>query len=96
MLWNFSYCSLDGKESACNAGDLGSISGLERSPGEGNGQPTPVFLPREFHGQTMGLLRIRHDWANNSFIWPLLLSNICREECSSINRFILQIILHKK
>ena len=23
----------DGKESACNAGDLGSISGLERSPG---------------------------------------------------------------
>ena len=27
----------DGKESACNAGDLGSIPGLERSPGEGNG-----------------------------------------------------------
>ena len=29
----------DGKESACNAGDLGSIPGLERSPGEGNGYP---------------------------------------------------------
>ena len=28
-----------GKESACNAGDLGSISGLGRSPGEGNGYP---------------------------------------------------------
>ena len=28
-----------GKQSACNAGDLGSISGLERSPGEGNGYP---------------------------------------------------------
>ena len=27
----------DGKESACNAGDLGSTPGLERSPGEGNG-----------------------------------------------------------
>ena len=27
------------KESACNAGDLGSISGSERSPGEGNGYP---------------------------------------------------------
>ena len=26
-----------GKESACNAEDLGSISGLERSPGGGNG-----------------------------------------------------------
>ena len=31
--------SLAGKESACNAGDLGSISGLGRSPGEGKGYP---------------------------------------------------------
>ena len=29
----------DGKESACNAGDLGSIPELGRSPGEGNGYP---------------------------------------------------------
>ena len=28
-----------GKESACSAGDLGSIPGLGRSPGEGNGYP---------------------------------------------------------
>ena len=28
-----------GKESACNAGDLGSIPGLGRCPGEGNGYP---------------------------------------------------------
>ena len=28
-------CSSVGKESACSAGDLGSIPGLERSPGEG-------------------------------------------------------------
>ena len=28
-----------GKESASNAGDLGSIPGSERSPGEGNGNP---------------------------------------------------------
>ena len=28
-----------GKESACNAGDLGLIPGLGRSPGEGNGYP---------------------------------------------------------
>ena len=27
----------DGKESACNAGDLGPNTGLGRSPGEGNG-----------------------------------------------------------
>ena len=29
----------DGKESACNAGDLGLIPGLGKSPGEGNGNP---------------------------------------------------------
>ena len=29
----------DGKESACNARDLGSIPGLGKSPGEGNGNP---------------------------------------------------------
>ena len=28
-----------GKESACNVGDPGSIPGLERFPGEGNGNP---------------------------------------------------------
>ena len=31
--------ALDGKASAYNAGDLGSTSGLGRSPGEGNGNP---------------------------------------------------------
>ena len=40
----------DGKESACNVGDLGLIPGLGRSPGEGNDYPL-IFLPREFHGQ---------------------------------------------
>ena len=29
----------DGKESASNEGDLGSLPGLGRSPGEGNGNP---------------------------------------------------------
>ena len=29
----------DGKESACNVGDPGSIPGLGRVPGEGNGYP---------------------------------------------------------
>ena len=38
-----------GKESACNAGDPGSISRLGRSPGEVNGNPTPVFLLGESH-----------------------------------------------
>ena len=29
----------EGKASACNAGELGSIPGLGKSPGEGNGTP---------------------------------------------------------
>ena len=33
-----------GKESAYNAGDLSLISGLERSPGEGNGYSLPRIL----------------------------------------------------
>ena len=32
-------CGSSGKESACNAGDLGSTPGLGRSPGEGKGYP---------------------------------------------------------
>ena len=31
--------SSDSKETACNVGDLGSIPGLEKFPGEGNGNP---------------------------------------------------------
>ena len=34
-----------------NAGDAGLISGSVRSPGQGNGNSAPVFLPGKFHGQ---------------------------------------------
>ena len=37
-IWGFP-CGSDGKESAHNAGDLGSIPGLGRPPGEGKGYP---------------------------------------------------------
>ena len=36
--WGFP-CGSSGKESPCNVGDLGSIPGLGRFPGEGNGHP---------------------------------------------------------
>ena len=49
-------CSSVGKESACSAGDPGSIPGSGRSPGEGNGNPLHVSL------QTVG-----HDWTTNTF-----------------------------
>ena len=35
----YNYGGSDGKVSAYNAGDPGSIPGLGRSPGEGNGNP---------------------------------------------------------
>ena len=39
------------KASACNAGDLGSIPELERSPGEGNGNPLQYsFLENPMDG----------------------------------------------
>ena len=43
--------SSDGKESACNAGNLCSIPGLGKIPWRKAWQPTPVFLPGESHGQ---------------------------------------------
>ena len=36
---DFNQVSSVGKSSACNAGDLGSIPGSRRSPGEGNDNP---------------------------------------------------------
>ena len=57
----------DGKESAFSAGDLGSIPGSGRSPGEGKGNP--VFLPGESPWteepgglQSMGSQRVRHNF----------------------------------
>ena len=46
----YSWVSLvaQSKESTHNAGDLGSILGLGRCPGEGKGYP--LFWPGEFHG----------------------------------------------
>ena len=42
----------DSKVSACNAGDQGSIPGLGRSSGEGNGNPLWCsFLPGKSHGR---------------------------------------------
>ena len=53
----------DGKESTCNAEDQ-----VGKVPWKREWQPTPVFLPGEFHGQrslagykSIGSQRVRHD-----------------------------------
>ena len=57
-----------GKESACQAGDMGSAPGSGRFPGEGNSNPpqysclgNPIEEPREL--QSMGSQRVGHDLA---------------------------------
>ena len=40
-----------GEESACNAGDMGLIPGLGRSPGEGHGNPLQYSCLGKSHGQ---------------------------------------------
>ena len=64
------YCSRfpggsDGKVSARNAGDLGSIPGLGRSPGEGNGNSLQYScLENPMDGgafESMGSQRVGHD-----------------------------------
>ena len=57
----------DGKEYDCYAGDLGSIPGLERYPGEGNGNPLQYSCLENSMDeepsrlQSMGSQRVRHD-----------------------------------
>ena len=48
--WRGFPSSSDGKESACNAGDLGLIPGLGKIPWRRERLPTSVFRPGEFHG----------------------------------------------
>ena len=61
------------KNLPANAGDvrdMGLIPGLGKSPGGGNGTPSPVFLPAESHGHrglasyTPSGCRVRYDWAS--------------------------------
>ena len=55
----------DRKESACSAGDLGSVPGWGRSPGEGNGSLLQYSCLENSVDrgawQSMGSQRVRHD-----------------------------------
>ena len=60
-------CGSAGKESACKVEDLGSIPGLGRFPGEGEGYPLQYSglensMDYIIHGvQSMGLQQVGHD-----------------------------------
>ena len=59
-------------QSACNAGDLDSIPELERSPGEGNGNPLQYSRLEnsrdrgDWQLQPMALQTVRHNGATNT------------------------------
>ena len=55
-----------GKESACNAGDLGLIPGLGRSPGEGKDYSLQ-YSGLENSMDYMGSQRVGHDQATSTF-----------------------------
>ena len=63
-VWGFPSGS-DGKESACNAGDPGLIPWIRKIPWRRKRQPTPVFLPGEFHEERslvgVGSQTVGHD-----------------------------------
>ena len=68
--WKRQYTLLNssvGKESACNAGDPGSIPGSGRSPGEGKGYPLHYSAVENSMEKSMGSQRVRHNWATFTF-----------------------------
>ena len=55
-------CGSDGKDLACNVGDLGLIPGLRRSPGEGKGYPLQYSgLENSMDCIVYELQRVGHD-----------------------------------
>ena len=69
LFWGFPGGS-DGKESACNAGDLGLVAGSEDFPGEENLNPFQYSClenPMD-RIQSMGSQRVRQDWTADTLL----------------------------
>ena len=78
LLTDFPHSSV-GKKSACNAGNPGSISGLGRSPGEGNGNPLQYSCLENsmdrgaWQATVHGISRVEHDLVTKP---PILLTEM--------------------
>ena len=70
-------CGSADKESACNAGDLGLIPGLGRSPGEGKGYPLQ-YSCLENSMDYMGVSRVRLMKRTFHGLSPLTQHNVSR------------------
>ena len=85
----------DGKECACNGGDLCSVPGLGKFPWRRAWQATPVFFPGEFPWteepgglQSIGSQRVGHDWHK---MWEL----DCEESWAQKNWCFWTVVLEK-
>ena len=88
------------KEAACNAGDVGSLPGSGRSPGEGRKwHPIPVFLPGKSGGQRSlagyspwDHKRVRYDlatfWKRNMKGGQTLMRGVGKQPCVPNNSLI--------
>ena len=84
---------LGSKESACNAGDLGSVLGLGRSSGEGNGSPLQYACLENrmdrgawcaiVHGVTKSWTWLR----DRQFQFPVVCVNVASELAHSLSSF---------
>ena len=72
----------DGRESACNAGDLGSIPGSGRSPGQGNGTPLQYSCLKNsmdrgaWWAVVHGVANAAHNWVANTHILIIICLNV--------------------
>ena len=75
-----------GKGSACNAGDLGSIPELERSPGEGKGCPLQYSDLKNFMDCIGHGLIKSQTWLSNfySLTWKVKGTNQTNSSCNSL------------
>ena len=60
-------CDSEGKEFACNAGNQGSIPGLGKFPGEGNGNQLQYSCLENPMDKGAWQSTVRYNWAINTF-----------------------------
>ena len=106
LCWFHASQVLSGKESTCQAGAAGSVSGLGRCPGEGNGNPLQysclenLMDTRTWWAMSMGSQRVGHNWATKQhagfIVIRHLASFLLSYSLSSVNIFILFIVFLPK
>ena len=73
----------DGKASACNAGDPGSIPGSGRSPGEGNGNPLQYSCLKPYSFYTS---------LDKGKLWNNFMAFLNTKSLNTLNQFLLKLL----